>query len=215
MHPAIGELLELLDGEGGAEARGHVANCDLCRAEIARLSKLCEELRALPPDRPERDAWPSITRKASARAKHRRAGMFAAAALIVAASALGVALFLRQAGSARPLTPAAPPSTPPAGAQKAEASSGPGQEVSALIAQSQKLETIVKKYEEQSPALSGRLAGAVANIQERIALIDLQIGLADDSTTPTERLLQLWKYRVQLLTSLVELHESHGAYVRI
>ena len=215
MHPAIGELLELMDGEGGAEAREHSANCDLCRREIARISKLREELRALPPDRPERGVWPLIASKAAARDKRRRFGWLAAAALIAAACVLGVVFHLLRAGSAKQPAPAAAPSAQKASAQKAQAAGGAEPELSALIAQSQKLEKIVKKYEEKSPALSGRMAGAVANIQERIALIDLQIGLADDSNTPKERLLQLWKYRVQLLTSLAELHESRGAYVRI
>ena len=217
MHPALDELLEMRDGGGSAVAREHVAGCDKCRAELVRLSALRDELRALPPDRPPADIWPVVARRASAARRTRRLKMAAAAAIFIAAAGAGGAIWWRHvkalpqnASAAVPSPAASTAKAPDAPTQKP-----PEQDIAALIVQSQKLESLIKKYEAQAPVLNGRSAGAVANIQERLALIDLQIGLADATTTPKDRLAQLWKYRVQLLAALVELHDSRGAYISI
>ncbi len=217
MHPALDELLALRDGGGSTAAREHAAGCDKCRAEIARLSALRDELRVLPPDRPPADIWPVIARRAAVARRTRWLKVAAAAAVFIAAAGSGGAWWWRHA---KPLpqkgsAPAPSPAVPMAKAPDAHTQQPPEQDIAALIAQSQKLEALIKKYEEQAPVLNGRSAGAVANIQERLALIDLQIGLADDAATTKDRLAQLWKYRVQLLAALAELHDSRGTYVRI
>lgn len=217
MHPTLDELLELRDGGGNSAAREHAESCTECRGELARLAKLRGELRALPPDRPELDFWPLLARRASASRRLRRLRVAAAAAILIVAAGTGGTWWMQRARNNPKISnaPVSAAPAPEAKAQQAPAPKSPGAEVAALITRSQKLEALIKKYEEQSPVLNGRSVGAVANIQERIALIDLQIGLADDANTSKERLTQLWKYRVQLLTSLVELHESHGAYVSV
>ena len=55
MHVELEELLALRDGEGDAAVAAHVADCELCAAELDRLRALTAELRALPAERPEHD----------------------------------------------------------------------------------------------------------------------------------------------------------------
>ncbi len=51
----------LLDREEEERVRGHLEGCQVCRGELARLSKLAEDLGSLPVEAtPSRDLWPQI-----------------------------------------------------------------------------------------------------------------------------------------------------------
>lgn len=205
MHPALDELIAIEDGERRPEAEAHVEVCPECRAEVARVRVLRSTLRSLPAKPAKRDLWPSVAARLGQdrRRKTWLWGSAAAAALL----AVGWVLlsFLRPPTAVSPVGEGA----------QSESAAPANTEIAALITQSQALEQVLKKYESNSTVMSTRSAGAIADIQDRVALIDLQIGMAEDGTESGARLKDLWKYRVQLLASLVEIHSSRGAYTSI
>jgi len=203
MHPALDELIALEDGERRPEVAAHLEECPECRAEVARLRVLREALRSLPARPASRDLWPSTAARLKSGRRTRFLLWGAAAAALVLAGALGLSRYVRTGGPA------------PAPGTKAAAAPPADPKVAALITQSQALEQVLKSYESGSPVMTSRSAGAIADLQDRVALIDLQIGMAEDGSTGADRLQELWKYRVQLLASLVEIHRSRGAYTNI
>ena len=65
MHVSLEALLELRDGTTEAAVAEHVAACAECAAELERLQRLRDDLRALAPIAPERDHWPAIAAAAA------------------------------------------------------------------------------------------------------------------------------------------------------
>jgi len=205
MHPALDELIALEDGERRPEAQAHLEACPECRAEVARIRVLRSALRSLPAQPARQDLWPAAAARLRSGRRNRWLLWGSAAAAVLLAAALGVSLLSRP-GVSGPAT---------AAGSKAASAAPADPKVAALITQSQALEQVLKQYESDSSVMTSRSAGAIADLQDRVALIDLQIGMAEDGSTGVERLQELWKYRVQLLASLVEIHRSRGAYTRI
>lgn len=209
MHPALDELIALRDGTGSPEQAAHTASCPQCQEEVARLRALAEALRALPAQPPARDIWPS-SREALRRKRLQRWVRFAAAACFLIAGVAG-AFWLVPGGK----VPWTAPAKPEAQAAKVPPASAEKPALSKLISQSQLLEKVLEGYDSKSTVMSSRSAGAIADLQDRVALIDLQIGMAEDGSVPETRVAELWEYRVRLLASMVEIHSARGEYTRI
>lgn len=139
-------------------------------------------LSALPAQAPPRDAWPAIRARLEARRRPRRTWpvMGMAAAMV-----MGLSLWIWQGSETEPAMHAAP-----------------------WLAQSQRLERRLDALPE-SAVMSGAEARMVAEIEDRIALVDLQ--LASGAVSPQEA-EYLWQRRVDLLLDLMAVR-SEPAYV--
>ncbi len=191
-HCSMEELLAVRDGEGTAAARRHVDQCPACRAEVDRLHQVVAALRALPGARPPRDRWPEVRAAAAAARRHRRwilTGWGSLAAAAALAAIVGVrAVTIRQMA-----------------ARTANLDS--------LVVESQKLEEALRAYDPTSRVLSGRAASTIAQLEDRIALVDAQLNEAQHSGASKADLVSLWQQRVQLMNQLVNVHVTRAAYV--
>lgn len=207
MHPPLDELIALRDGEASAETVAHASACPSCTAEVTRLREMQESLRALPLRSPTRDLWPPA--HGVLRPSRRRPWLQVAVVAAFFLVAAGVGLVWQ-----RPAPP--PPGAPPsATAEKATPEAAPVAPLAELISQSQLLEQVLEAYRSRSEVMNSRSAGAIADLQDRVALIDLQLAMAEDGVVPESRVAELWQYRVKLLASMVEIHSARGEYTRI
>ena len=191
-HCTMEELLAVRDGEGTSVAHRHVDQCPICRAEVDRLHQVAAALKALPAIRPPRDRWPEV-RAAVAGTRKRRRWIMAGWTSLAAAAALAVIVGVRavtlQQAAARPAN------------------------LDSLVVESQKLEEALRAYDPTSRVLSGRAASTIAQLEDRIALVDAQLNEAQRTGASQPDLVSLWQQRVQLMNQLVNVHVTRAAYV--
>jgi anti-sigma factor RsiW len=187
-HGTSEELLALRDGEGSAWVREHVAECAACAAELERLEQVRSQLRALPSFAPPRDRWPLVEQAARRERGRRRlsgtVGILAAAAVLV----LGF-LVLRHSGRA------------PEDAAVRQA-----------MAESAAMEQVFRSLQPDQRALTGRTAGVVADLEDRLAQVDAALNDQSASRADPGRVAELWKQRAGLLSALVDVHETRATY---
>jgi len=191
MHVELEELLALRDGEGSQAAASHLAGCAACAAELARLQELTAQLRGLPGERPDRDGWPAAAtalREQQWRQRWARVGLAAA----------GVFLMITVLTAVR-------------GGIEAWQEAQIEEQRQELVSRSQQLEDTVRQYE-RARAISGRTAGAMVEIEDRIAAIDAELMQLPHERSSGAAALDLWRQRVQLLDTLVELHQTPPTY---
>ena len=179
---------------GTTAARQHLAECSTCQAELERLHQRAARLRALPALRPARDQWPAVRQRLEAARRARRARWLGAGGLALAASVAGAVLI---GNLSRP--------------RIATASS----EISETMARSHALEQAIESYRPESRVTDGATARAAGELEDRIAVIDRQLEMAQ-LLEPEPRdltLLRLWRERVGLLDALVDVHVTHANHV--
>lgn len=175
MHASLENLLKLRDGEADETTRQHVAACPDCRAELDRLFTVRDRLQALPFAAPPADRWSEVQRRLrERRVKRGRAPLFVG--LAAAASVLlAVALVTRVES---PVTTTAIPDP--------------------LVQRSQQLERELRAMEQRG-VLSGAEAQLIAELEDRIAVVDLQLASGEVGPEEADR---LWQRRVDLLMDL-------------
>ena len=187
-HGTSEELLALRDGEGGAWARDHVAGCAVCATELERLEQVRSQPRALPSFAPPRDRWPMVEQTARQERRRRRlsgtVGTLAAAAVVV----LGFVV-MRHSGSA------------PQDAAVRQA-----------MAESAAMEQVFRSLQPDQRALTGRTAGVVADLEDRLAQVDAVLNDPASLRSDPRRVAELWKQRAGLLSALVDVHETRATY---
>lgn len=189
MHCTMDDLLALRAGEASAWARQHVEGCGVCRAELDALYQRVAQLKALPALRPARDRWPVVRERVRGE-RSRRRRTWGAWSLAAAAALAGV-LLLR-------------PSANGLHAELAEAKQ-----------RSATLENELQRYDLEGRVLSGRAAALVAELEDRIAVIDGALARRG-STTPLGQdadLVKLWRQRVDLMRDLVSVRATRARYV--
>jgi predicted anti-sigma-YlaC factor YlaD len=192
-HCTIAELLEVRDGEGSANARAHLVECNACRAELDRLHQRVAALKALPGFSPPRDRWPVIKEAIAAsrrRTKIERVGW------VVLAAAAAVVLVV--------------------GTRSLIAGGGEGlaaQEVAALVQESQQLEEVLQGVSTRGRVTNGATAATIADLEDRIALIDFGIERAQAVAVSRNEMADLWRERVTLMDRLVDTHVRQVRYV--
>jgi len=192
MHLTLDELLAVRDGDADAAVVAHATSCAECAAEVARLAAVGRALRELPTEGPATDLWPALRRTIEHQRWQRRwwrigwaaAGLFIAVTLVAAVRG-GIETW-HEAKLAR--------------------------ETRTLEAQSQRLEDALHGYQ-RSSAVSGRTAGTVVELEDRIAVIDARLAQLGADPSPTPDVLDLWRQRVTLLDALVSMHTDSRAYV--
>jgi len=193
-HCTMSELLAVRDGEGAAWARGHLDECPHCQEELTLLHQRVAAMRALPAQRPPRDRW-AVIRAQAARERRGRLTRRMGWGGLAAAATIAVLLGVRGVGILGP--------TPAVGQTELET----------LMAQSQQLETTLHSYDPEGRVLNARAAGIIADLEDRIALVDAGISQVTTRGGSRDDLISLWRDRVDLMNALVNAHVSRATYV--
>ena len=191
MHCTMDDLLALRAGEAPVWARRHVEDCAACRAELDAVYQRVAQLKALPALRSPRDRWP-IVRDAVRVAQTRRRRTWGVWSLAAAAALAGVLLVPRFGDS---------------GTLHAE--------LSRAKDQSATLEDQLQNYDVDGRVLSGRTAAHVADLEDRIAVIDGDLArqAAPKAQAQDAELVKLWQQRVDLMRQLVNVRSTRARYV--
>lgn len=193
MHLSLEELLAVRDGEADAGAVTHAASCPACRTEVERLRALGAALSALPAQAPPRDLWPAVRARAAAQRQRRGWIRFGWAAAGLAA-AFTLAIGVR-------------------GALEVLAEARLARRTQVLVAESQRLEQALRASERDGRVMNGRTAGAVVQLEDRIAGIDAELSRARSDRYPSREVVGLWQQRVELLDALVGVESSGTTYI--
>lgn len=191
-HCSMHDLVAIRDGEGSSAAREHLAACEACQRELELLHQRVAALKALPALRAPRDRWP-VVRDAALAARRRGFRVKAAWISLAAAASLALLVGVRVAGNqsqgAGPVT------------------------LDELMTQSQKREQALRALDPTSRVLNGRTAGAIADLEDRIAVIDARLADRHSNNLGRDEIMELWRQRVDLMDALINLHMTRAAYV--
>jgi hypothetical protein len=147
---------------------------------------LPDRLKGLPDFDPPPGGWSRLVNQMERKPPRRRRRVIAPLAL---AASVVVAVTVAW------LTPAKP-TVDPASTQ-----------VALLMQESQQLEGKLAAVRPQVTVWNGRLAATTASLRNDLAVVDLQLSYAQDSTNP-QAVQRLWQNRVSLMSRLVQTHEE-------
>ncbi len=184
IHCTMDELLAIRDGQGSQGALRHLDECDECCNELELLHQRVAALRALPSLRPPRDRWSVVRDEVlaqRARTRRRFGGWLTAAAAASVALAIGLGGLV---------TPAAQEPDP----------------LAELVSEAQMLERALRTMRPETRVLTGRIAGAVAALEDRLELLDVRFEQARMQRLSREKVIVLWQERVGLMDALVNVH---------
>ncbi len=184
IHCTMDELLAIRDGQGSQGALRHLDECDECCNELELLHQRVAALKALPSLRPPRDRWSVVRDEVlarRARTRRRFGGWLTAAAAASVALAIGLGDLV---------TPAVQEPDP----------------LAELVSEAQLLERALRTMRPETRVLTGRMAGAVAALEDRLELLDLRFEQARVQRLSRERVIVLWQERVGLMDLLVNVH---------
>lgn len=184
IHCTMDELLAIRDGQGSQGALRHLDECDECCHELELLHQRVAALKALPSLRPPRDRWSVVRDEVlaqRARARRRFGGWLTAAAAASVALAIGLGGLV---------TPAAQEPDP----------------LAELVSEAQMLERALRTMRPETRVLTGRIAGAVAALEDRLELLDVRFEQARVRRLSREKVIVLWQERVGLMDALVNVH---------
>ncbi len=184
IHCTMDELLAIRDGQGSQGALRHLDECDECCQELELLHQRVAALKALPSHRPPRDRWSVVRDEVlaqRARTRRRFGGWLTAAAAASVALAIGLGGLV---------TPAAQEPDP----------------LAELVSEAQMLERALRTMRPETRVLTGRIAGAVAALEDRLELLDVRFRQARVQRLSREKVIVLWQERVDLINALVNVH---------
>ena len=184
IHCTMDELLAIRDGQGSQGALRHLDECDECCHELELLHQRVAALKALPSLRSPRDRWSVVRDEVlaqRARARRRFGGWLTAAAAASVALAVGLGGLV---------TPAVQEQDP----------------LAELVSEAQMLERALRTMRPETRVLTGRIASAVAALEDRLELLDLRFEQAKVRRLSKERVIVLWQERVGLMDLLVNVH---------
>lgn len=196
-HLTMEQLLSLRDGDSAQTARAHLDACPACAAEYDRLLQRVAALKALGARRPSRDRWPVVKARLVAE-RRRRTVRRSVITITAAAAALALAVGLRPGADNRPVADFV---------DEAPVS------ITALQEQSRQLEGMLAAYGTEGRVLDGRTAAVIADLEDRIALVDAGLMQARRVNAPAEDVQALWRGRVELMDALVNAHVARANYV--
>ena len=202
MHADIEQLLSLRDGEAvPQEVRRHVRACRQCSDELERLDWLGQRLRGLPALEPRQKLWEGVAARVIDPPRPRVAwGQWAA---VAASCLIAVGLVMRGPGN-EPMPRGAGDSPPFAEIVPSAPASIPGVD---YVAQSRQLEATLRALPAAPRVTRASTAGTIADLEDRIAMIDLKLsypGLSADGRRA------LWEQRVRLMQTLVRVRYAQS-----
>lgn len=189
MHARLDELLSLRDSEPvDARVAAHVATCSQCGAALANAVALRERLRTLPGAADgAAGGWASV--QARLEQRERRVRRRAAAASIAGAASLAaLGLF----AALRMLEPSWEAERPVPAA------------VEDLRALSQELEALLAALPERPAVARAATSVPIDTLESQVQWLDLQLSVAG-SRLPAPQAEKLWRNRVEVMNSLVQL----------
>jgi hypothetical protein len=163
-------------------------------------ASLAAALRALPANTPPHDGWPALSAKLRRRRALRRTVWFTLPAAL--AACLALALAWPHVNLRKPLSAPVRIAQPAASGAKAPRVATPAADIAALQASSAQWQTWVRKLDRAGAPLDGRALAAAVTLQDRIALVDLQLSAARNPAT----VASLWQQRITLLQQMGLLH---------
>ena len=189
MHCTMEDLGALQAGEASVWARRHITTCAACQAELEGMYQRIAQLKALPALRPPRDRWPAVKSvlRAQRSRRHRTWGTWTGS-LALAATIAAILL----------IQPAA------TGTLNAE--------LSQVKQQSATLEDSLQHYDVDGRVLSGHAAAVVADLEDRISVLDGTLTQREQRVQDAE-LVKLWQERVGLMRELVNARATRARYV--
>jgi anti-sigma factor RsiW len=203
MHASTEQLLSLRDGDAPAPAvQAHLQGCQHCTRELERLTRVQDQLNKLPPIQPRQGLWQAVA-VASLEQRSRPGFPWLSAIGIAASFILGLALIQRLSpgmsapGAQEPVVELAQisevvPAVEPVG-------------VDALQKRSRQLESLRRAMPRRQGVIRASTARTIVDLQDRVALVDMRLNAAMDlGLTPTQQ-QALWRERVNLMQSLLQL----------
>jgi hypothetical protein len=191
MHCTMEDLAALRAGEASVWARRHIAACAACQAALEGFYQRVAQLKALPALRPPRDRWPAIQAALRAeRSRRRRTWGTWTGSLALAATIAAVLLLRPESGDNGKLYA----------------------ELSQAKQQSATLEDSLQRYDIDGRVLSGHAAALVADLEDRISMLDGTLAQRDQRVEDAE-LVKLWQERVGLMRELVNTRATRARYV--
>lgn len=189
MHCTMEDLGALRAGEASVWARRHITTCATCQAELELLYQRVAQLKSLPALRPPRDRWPAVQATLRAERSRRRRTVGAwTGSLALAAAIAGILLVPSGQGG------------------KLHA------ELSQAKQQSATLEDSLLQYDVEGRVLSGRAAAVVAELEDRISVLDGTLAQQEQSVQDAQ-LVRLWRERIGLMRELVNARATRARYV--
>ncbi len=189
MHCTMEDLGALRAGEASVWARRHITTCAACQAELEGLYQRIAQLKALPALRPPRDRWPAVKSALHAQRSRRRRTWGAWTGSLALAATIAAVLLMQ-----------------PGTQNTAHA------ELSQVKRQSATLEDSLQRYDTDGRVLSGHAAAVVADLEDRISILDGALAQREQSAQDAE-LVQLWQERVGLMRELVNARATRARYV--
>jgi len=189
MHCTMEDLGALQAGEASVWARRHITTCVTCQAELEGLYQRIAQLKALPALRPPRDRWPAVKSALRVQRSRRRRTWGAWTGSLAAAATIAAILLIQ-----------------PAGQGKLNA------ELSHVKRQSATLEDSLQQYDIDGRVLSGHAAAVVADLEDRISVLDGTLSQREQSAQDAE-LVKLWQERVGLMRELMNARATRARYV--
>ncbi len=190
IHCTMEDLLAVKDGEGSAWSRRHVGECADCQEGLDALHQRVARLKALSTLNPPRDRWPAVRENLISARRKNRMTKVRWGSLALAASLAGVIAVK--------------------GIQTQRSSAANAQDLASLVSRSQQLEETLREYDPTSRVMSVGKAGAVAELEDRIATVDAE--LDQSPSMPRGNLVNLWRQRVNLMEGLVNVHVASATY---
>jgi len=191
MHCTMDDLGALRAGEASVWARQHITTCGVCQAELEALYQRVAQLRAMPALRPARDRWPAVRDVVRAERTRRRRRWSTWGGSLAAAAAIAGVLLVRPSGGQ-------------GGSLHAELSQAKQQSAS--------LEDSLQRYDIDGRVLSGHAAALVAELEDRISVIDGSLSRRQPGAQDAQ-LVKLWQERVDLMRELVNARATRARYV--
>jgi hypothetical protein len=192
-HCSIEELIEVRNGEGSVGAKIHVDECEECRDELDRLHQRVASLKALPSLNAPRDRWPVVREQIVAgrqRIWWTRMGWAAAAMIALALGANGLVPW-----------------------PGADSEQKPEVELQTLVEQSAQLDSMLKSIEKKTRVVNGLTAVTIADLEDRIILLDSRLSSARRIAISEAQLRALLEQRVLLMDALVNTHTKRTVNV--
>lgn len=201
MHAHLHELLSLRDGEPVTQqAAAHVEGCAPCAQRLAQLQAIRQRLRTLPDVVASgRDGWAEVERRiverAQAPGRRVRIGLLAAAASV---GSLAVLAGLRLQDGARQ-------DPEPFANLGAEVAADPQIKIAELQRQSLQLETILAALPERPAVERAATALPIETLEAQVQWVDHRLSEFEATETVDPEAEQLWRDRIGIMNSLVQL----------
>jgi hypothetical protein len=200
MHARIDHLLSLRDGEPvDVAVRSHVESCDECAQAKASLDTMRRRLAALPTVAAPTDGWERLRDRIDANRRPasspRRGG---AVAIAASCAMLGVlaGMLLRETGPSAPRLVAAPEEV---------ATSRTPDAIDELRDRSRVLEEVLAALPARPAVERARTAVPIDTLEDQVQWVDHQLSLTAASQAAPDVRERLWRERVEIMSTLVQL----------